>query len=119
MLDNNDDFVEGTQAYIWGYTSKTVDINNSEEWVLISNDSWDVPDAVQDGIGENPPLLFWWLDDPGTNAILGNIIPEEVPPGSGFFANSIQSASVPEPSTGLLLLLAGAGFFVRRRRSDN
>jgi PEP-CTERM motif len=115
-------FPEGTQAYLWVYTSK--DIGTLPEWALLMDqivapnlgDDWLYPDpALQSG------EQFNWRTGDLDAAIFGAVNGSRSSSGS-FTAPSgaftLQTHLVPEPS-GLLLMGAGLLALHRRKRQSN
>ena len=109
---NGQTFVEGDQVYLWGYNSKVV--AGGSEWTLVSNGTdWTVPAGT--ATQQTVPVSFRVsnADTPVVGDLPGAADGEgEYTPIGGDF--DIQTASVPEPSTALLVLL-GAFALLRRR----
>ena len=123
----------GSRVYIWGFDSQ--DLTPAPEWVLFTGTT---PSATNPGA----PTSTDWLSPDGSlsqanlsldfepqtadTAIVGRIPGTGSDPGDfgGEISdpvvlgpNTIQTAIVPEPSSGILLLIAGSfGLLVRRRR---
>jgi hypothetical protein len=120
-------FSQGEQAYIWVYNSLA--ILPGSEWALVTNDSsygnatddWVVP-ALPDpcGCGSGADSLEWRLsfatvpEYGGVNDEYGEGDVSVVPP-----TFSLQTATIPEPSTTFLLLTAAGLLFHRRSRVKN
>ncbi len=124
---------QGSRVYIWGYNSQ--DLTPAPEWVLFTGTT---PDASNPGV----PASTDWLSPDGSQsqasvsldfapqtadtAIVGRIPGTGSAPGdyggdisdpAVLGVNTIQTASVPEPTPGILLMLTGLfGMLIRRRR---
>ena len=106
--DNNGAFSEGSQGYVWGYTTRAD--GEDGEWILLTNAGWTFP-AAEPAPGDQPANEFWLTTDAGTMAVVGNLN------GAGYEMQSELVIAVPEPSSGLLLLGSIAAFALRRRRN--
>ncbi|MBX7207514.1 MAG: PEP-CTERM sorting domain-containing protein [Verrucomicrobiaceae bacterium] len=111
-------FAQGEQAYIWAYNGLTID--SLTEWALITNnsldgnalDDWTMPAHAD----QTAQPLDWRLSTAGSVPFGG--LNDVEGPGSytvdpGTFA--LQTHTVPEPGTALLIGLGGLAFQVRRR----
>ena len=86
----NFDF-EGMQAYIWIRNEDAP--SPTAEWYLADDPSWVYPTALDDCCNNQPPLQW--------------VIANQV----------ITVKAIPEPSTGLLTILAASAALLRRRRA--
>lgn len=124
-LGTNFVFAAGEQAYIWVYNS--LGIIPGSEWALVTNDSsdgntaddWIVPPLPDPcGCTGGAESLEWRLSLAtvpqygGVNDEYGEGDVSVVPP-----TFSLQTATIPEPSTGFLILVAGLLMQIRQRRS--
>ncbi len=114
-----DVFAQGEVAYLWVYNSK--DVVATSEWALLMDansagnlgNQWIFPDPA------DPPgtSYNWNLADADTS-IIGGV--QSVQGPGDYTANpgtfSLQTAVVPEPGSGLLLLTAAAIGMLRRRK---
>lgn len=100
--DNNDaPLTVGTQAYVWGYNSETLDAGS--EWVLLTNPNWTFT-AQNPG---NPEPLAFDLDTPGTITV-GGI--------GSLDGGALTTSAIPEPSTYALIFGLGILGFLGFRR---
>jgi hypothetical protein len=112
-------FTPGEQVYIWTYN--TLSFGPGAEWALVTNDSsdendddnWVMPEPQCCGAG----VVQFRIED-ATSVPLGGVNDER---GPGTFTNEpetyqLQTASIPEPGTSLLVSLLGFVFALRRRR---
>ncbi len=118
--------LSGRQAYIWVYNNLAGD--ETSEWVLITDDSgsdglgdeWLVP-AYVDPLGGNPPGSYDWRVSTATTPVWGGLNnvagagEQAVVPPSYALQTFSFPAPIPEPSSAVLLALAGA-LMLRRRR---
>jgi hypothetical protein len=104
LSSNESPFTLNTQAYIWGYTSKSVD--PSSQWLLVAAPSWKWPSA------SSPlPTTFSMSDAKPQDALIGS-----VNPSGGGYHMQFEYVAVPEPSAALLACVASLGLVLRRRR---
>jgi formylglycine-generating enzyme required for sulfatase activity len=76
-------------------------------------------DRINDTAGENRVLRGGSWDSPYSNYFLYvSVVGQAVPGDEGYYFGNIgfRVASVPEPSTGLLVLLGLSGLLLRRRK---
>ncbi len=117
--------VEGFRVYIWGYDTKTIDETQLPEWFLVTGtgtddqNNWVLPDSDE---SNNGTFEKTWDIASATTAVVGRIDDnigegEMMDPMSPFGNSDLQFATVPEPSSVLLLLLASTGVLRRRRTS--
>ena len=115
-------FAQNTQAYLWVYDSKTVDLTS--EWALVSDfvsadniggDSWRFPNPADD----ISPTLTWSLEHAET-AIFGAVQSGASQSAGTATASpgsfTLQTYQVPEPSSALLIGSAGLLLLLRRAR---
>jgi hypothetical protein len=117
-------FSAGEQAFIWVFNSQTLDVDT--EWALVTNGPTDgstandwiippLPDTCGCTSGSNS--LEWRLstshqpDFGGVNDLYGPGNVTDTPP-----SYTLQTATLPEPGSSLLILAAGLLFRLRRRR---
>jgi hypothetical protein len=112
-----DVFVQGEQAYLWVFNSKT--IVPSSEWALVADtssvgnlgDRWIFPDPA-----DPPGTSYDWQLGDADQAIIGGA--NSIQGDGTFFTNpgtfSLQTAVVPEPGSALLLIVGAAAFLTRR-----
>lgn len=103
--DTGNTFSVGQQAYLWTFNSKT--ISPTTEWALITNSAWLFP--ASDPL--NPNALEWTLGDAGNAAVVGEVSNS----GSPDFISTLQTQTVPEPGSALLIAMAGILLRLRRR----
>lgn len=119
--------VYGFQAYIWGYDTKDISNGARPEWFLVTGkdggasgattNNWLVPDS---NASNNGTLDIQWDINSASVAIVGRI-DDNI--GSGHMLNPSgslehsdhQFATVPEPSSVLLTLLASLSLLRRKR----
>ena len=113
-------FTEGAPAYLWAFNSK--DVNTMPEWALLADNdhgtnvlnAWEFPDPTLQS-GES----FDWQTRDLDTAIFGGVNDLQ---GPGLHTASpatftLQTHVVPEPSSALLLALAGGSLMRARRRT--
>ena len=118
--------VSGFQAYIWGFDTKTLGLE-SAEWFLVtgkdgvasgsSTNNWVVPDSNASG---NDTFDVQWDIASASIAIVGQINNnkgggEMVDPLDPFGTSDHQFATIPEPSSVVLSLLASLALLRRKR----
>ena len=107
----------GEKPYVWVFNNKTGDL--SSEWALYTDTTWALPSSSSDS---NPIVHPYTLADAGT-AVFGGINDTSSETGSRTSfpeTFSIQTHAVPEPSTGLLVLIAmGLAPLARKRPTRN
>jgi len=101
LSSNATPFAEGGQAYIWGYTSKSV--SPTSQWILIAAPAWKWPNA-----GALQSATFSVSDALTQHAIMGSV-------NSGGSHMQLEYVVIPEPSSSLLGV-AVLGLVWRRRR---
>lgn len=112
-----DVFIQGEKIYLWVYNSK--DILPTSEWALVTDsvisgntaEQWVIPDPM-----DLPPISHEMKLVDADDVIIGGVNGVQ---GEGTFnatppAFSLQTAVVPEPGSGLLVLAAAAAFLQRR-----
>ncbi len=128
---NNDQFPIGSRLYIWGFDTQTFDnVPGTEpEWLLITgpttgstttdSDNWLVPDST---IQTHDPIAPFLDIVSGNVVIVGRSSEGE---GAGEYGSlgdvsgqpgDFQFATVPEPSSSLLVILSGLCLVIRRRK---
>lgn len=116
VSDPSTPYAPATRAYVWGFTGRGAE--GVEEWILILNDSWRLPQVSVDDI---PSTLDWAVSDAGTTAVIGSVNPSYA---SASDAPHLQSAevvlasapSIPEPRTTGLVAIALLAAAWRRSR---
>ncbi len=104
LRSNDSPFTLNTQAYIWGYTSKSFE--ETSQWILVAAPSWKWPAST------SPlPTTFSMSDARPQDALMGSVNPE-----SGDYHMHFEYVVVPEPSAALLACVASLGLVLRRRR---
>ena len=101
---NDSPFLENTQAYIWGFTSKVVDADS--QWLLVAATSWKWP-----SVDTLSPPTFSMSDALPEDAIIGSVNPDD-----DTYHMRLAYVAVPEPSAPLLAAAACVCFGWRRRR---
>ncbi|YCM42170.1 PEP-CTERM sorting domain-containing protein [Verrucomicrobiaceae bacterium 227] len=119
--------VHGYQAYIWGYDSKDISGTKQPEWFLVTGSdsgasgptskNWVLPDSTA---SNNATFDIQWDIASASVAIVGQIDDnkgggEMVDPGNAFDVSDHQFATVPEPGSVMLSLLAGLALLRRKR----
>ena len=119
--------VHGFKAYIWGFDSKDVSGTKQPEWFLVtgtdsaasgaSSSNWVVPDS---SASNNGTLDIQWDIASASAAIVGRIDDnkgggEMTDPPELFGPSDHQFATVPEPSSVVLGLLASLTLLRRKR----
>jgi hypothetical protein len=104
LSSNATPFAANTQAYIWGYTSKTVD--PTSEWLLVGATSWKWPDLNAVGT----PPVFSMGDAKSADAIIGQVN------YAGTHVHMQLAYAIPEPSSSLLFAMTLWGLVWVRRR---
>ena len=109
---NGNTFAPGDRAFIWGYNSQ-VSGPNTEATLISDPSNWTLPEASTD----QSAFPESYRVSNATTPVVGDL--PDGPDGEGEFTNpdgdlDLQTATVPEPSTALLVLL-GAFAFLRRR----
>jgi hypothetical protein len=115
-------FTVGEQAYLWVYRTSQELTANADEWALISNESWQVPET-------DDPIalpLTWVMSFEEQQAVIGmpgvtmevkhDPLTAEGEVGQPLTLTTTLTVPVPEPGGGVLLLMAlliGSG--MRRR----
>lgn len=102
--DTGATFSIGQQAYLWAFNTKS--ISPTTEWALITNTSWLFPAADSLSLP-----LEWTLADAGNSAIVGSVSNS----GSPDFISTLQTQTVPEPGSSLLIAMAGVLLRLRRK----
>lgn len=123
---NGSNFEVGEDVFIWAYNQEAVDSNL--EWSLVtgnagldtagappSNENWELPDPGQSNQGTFP---LNWRTSTADTAVFGSVGDST---GDGVISDpqsgDFQFATVPEPSTGLYVLLTGLLVLKLRKRS--
>lgn len=117
----------GKDAYIWVYNQNTA-IDETLEWALLSNPTgggsaateWTFPDSTE--AQTHAGVIDFRISDPGVTPVFGS--ENQGPPssGEGFQEASpsvpygLQTATIPEPSSALLVLLGMASLLSNRKR---
>lgn len=100
-------FTVGQRAYVWAFNSKT--IAPTSEWALVTNTAWTFPTADALALP-----LDWTLTDAANTTVYGDLT--HAPPDvNGDVASTLQLQAVPEPSSALLIAVAGVLLRLRRR----
>jgi hypothetical protein len=117
-------FAEGEQAFIWVFNTQALEIDT--EWALVTNgssdgsstDNWTIPPLPDIcGCSSGAESLEWRLstasqpDFGGVNNVDGPGNVTDIPP-----SYSLQTATLPEPGSSLLILTAGLLYRLNRRR---
>lgn len=119
----SDTFTFGAQAYVWIHDTKIA--GTGVEWLLYTNDSTDGSSADDwtwpvNG-GASPGTLNWRTEN-ASAVVFGALSPDRG--GGGYsvpdssYTLQTHTLPVPEPTSALLLAVAG-GFMVLRRRRRN
>ena len=109
---NGQTFAPGDRAFIWGYNSQTAS-PNTEAILITGDDGYLLPESSTDQSALPVSLRV----SNSTTPVVGDL--PAGPDGEGDFTNpggdfDLQTATVPEPSSALLLLLGAALLFRRR-----
>lgn len=98
-VDNSDSrFGAGTRLYIMVLNAPFASMGSASEWAIMSDAGFTIPSS-------------------GATTLTTSAIDSQAEVFAGTWAaNQIRMAPIPEPSTGLLGLLAVAGLMARRRR---
>jgi hypothetical protein len=129
--ESGGNLVTGFQAYIWGFDTKDLDGPEQPEWFLVTGKdggatgaattNWVVPDS---SATNNISFDIQWDIASASEAIVGRIDNNigaggmvDPVPGGGFDPSDHQFATVPEPSSIVLLLLGAAGLLRRKRQA--
>ena len=104
---NEGPFIAGTQGFLWGFDER--EAPGTAEWILVTNSTdWKLPSAVA------PSSQTWSL---GAALVAEAVVGTQV--GNAFVTGEVVipgAVPVPEPSGGVLLVLAGVLFSAQRRR---
>lgn len=121
--------VHGYQAYVWGFDSKDISGTKQPEWFLVTGQdsgasgptstNWVLTDS---SASNNGTLDIQWDIASASVAIVGRIDDNTgggtmTDPGESFGLSDHQFATVPEPGSIMLSLLAGLALMGRRKRS--
>jgi len=120
LVNLSDQFMPGEKAYIWIFD--TQDTQGSFDWALVSAVDWLFPESGVECCDDG--VLYWSLSDilnsgPGDGPVIGGVNQER---GPGYYDDissttfTIQTATIPEPSAFILVVVAGAVGLLRRRR---
>lgn len=118
IVDNNYEFLEGEQAYVFVRNSN--DTDSDSEWLLYTNSTWTFPFVAPES--HDPSGNELWVVEDADEAVWGGINAGATT-GDGEHAHKgtdylIQTFTfVPEPSTFGLLLVGSLGLLRRGRRS--
>lgn len=122
-IDSSTSAAVGAQAYVWINDTKTS--GTGIEWLLYTNDSTDgnaADDWLWPSSGGSGPGTLDWTTDNASAVVFGGLSPDQAGGGytvpGGSYTLQTHTLPVPEPTSALLLALAG-GFMVLRRRRRN
>ena len=109
---NGQTFAPGDRAFIWGYNSQVAS-PNTEAILITGNEEYVLPEPSE----SQSALPVSLRVSNATTPVVGDL--PAGPDGEGDFTNpggdfDLQTATIPEPSSALLLLLGAALFFRRR-----
>jgi hypothetical protein len=122
-IDSPTSVATGAQAYVWIHDTKTS--GTGSEWLLYTNDSTDGiagDDWLWPSSGGSGPGSLDWTTDNASAVVFGGLSPDQgggdfTTPGSSFTLQT-HTLPVPEPTSALLLAVAGGIMVLRRRRRE-
>jgi hypothetical protein len=111
-------FAQGEQAYIWVYNGFTIDALT--EWALVTNNGSDgnaLDDWTMPAHADQTALPLDWRLSNATQVPFGGLNDVEGPGDYSVIppAFELQTHTVPEPGSALLIAISGLLFQVRRR----
>jgi hypothetical protein len=117
-------FTTGERGYLWVYNSTA--INSQTEWGLFTSSSWTFPASNP----TDPNDIYWTVNPPSdppnnvfaaTTAVIGGLNGVQAAGSTGYtepgssYVLQTHLVQVPEPSSCLLVAIAGMIFQLRRR----
>ncbi len=113
LTHNNAPFIAGTQAYIWGYDTRTE--AGDAQWILMTNSiSWRYPNTSGISLGDS-----WEVTNSNYAETLVGTVVDNGGPAIVTLGDVVIPGGVPEPGASVLAFVGGAMFAAWRRRPAN